>query len=269
MSSSSSNPPSTAFQTSQARWLALSHRNPAAHSSFLYGVKSTKIFCRPTCPARLARRANIVFYNTSTDARRDGFRACKRCQPDNPAFAGEGTEVVTRTIACLVDQMTKPGLQLGLREVAKEVGVTPSYLCRVFKRTMGCTVGEYKREFERGPSRRDEGRPATTASSESVASTPREATATPSDASTPYSITTPSESAHTRGSTPPTPAMMSFASPAPLPDLLFTPDASLDFEKDLDLDWDVAMDLEFSFDDWLYGDDVTHASGDVVDQPQV
>jgi methylphosphotriester-DNA--protein-cysteine methyltransferase len=137
------------FQSSYSRWLALTHRAPSSHSSFLYGVKSTKIYCRPTCSARLARRANVVFYDTEDQARGDGFRPCKRCKPDNTTFVGEREEVVTRAITLLrikKDDLTMKG---GLKELAKEVGVTPSYLCRVFKKTMGVTVGAYMKEFER------------------------------------------------------------------------------------------------------------------------
>lgn len=139
------------FQTSHARWRALTHRTPSSHSSFLYGVKSTKIYCRPTCPARLARRANVVFYDTEDQARRDGHRPCKRCQPDNASFIGEREEVVTKVLALLRTKRDDHDLTVkrGLKELAQEVGVTPSYLCRVFKRTMGLTLGAYMREFER------------------------------------------------------------------------------------------------------------------------
>lgn len=137
------------FQTPHSRWLALRHRTPSSHSSFLYGVKSTKIYCRPTCPARLARRANIVFYNTEDEARRDGFRPCKRCKPDDAAFAGASEEVVTKVIALLRVERNELTMNRSLKDLAKEVGVTPSYLCRVFKNTMGVTVGTYMKEFEK------------------------------------------------------------------------------------------------------------------------
>ncbi|KAJ5964533.1 Ada DNA repair metal-binding [Penicillium vulpinum] len=148
---SSSSISSDQFQSSHARWRALTHRTPSSHSSFLYGVKSTKIYCRPTCPARLARRANVVFYDTEEQARRDGHRPCKRCQPDNASFIGEREEVVTRVLALLRTKQNNNDLTVkrGLKELAQEVGVTPSYLCRVFKRTMGLTLGAYMIEFER------------------------------------------------------------------------------------------------------------------------
>ncbi|KAL2821290.1 metal binding domain of Ada-domain-containing protein [Aspergillus cavernicola] len=151
-------PPSYKYQTPHSRWHALTHRTPQSHTSFLYGVKSTKIYCRPTCTARLARRANVIFYDTVEEARRDGFRPCRRCQPDNVAFVGEGEEVVARVMALLVrgqnekeEEEKKKKKKRGLKEVAGEVGVSPSWLARVFKRVMGSTVGEYLAEFERGP----------------------------------------------------------------------------------------------------------------------
>ncbi|MCJ1433778.1 hypothetical protein MMC27_003143 [Xylographa pallens] len=137
------------FQSSRSRWLALTHRTPSSHSSFLYGVTSTKIYCRPTCSARLARRANVVFYDTEAQARHDGFRPCKRCKPDDSTFVGEADEVVTRALALLRTQKDDLTLKRDLKTLAKEVGVTPSYLCRVFKKTTGLTIGAYMIEFEK------------------------------------------------------------------------------------------------------------------------
>ncbi|KAB8346124.1 hypothetical protein FH972_023172 [Carpinus fangiana] len=140
------------FQNPSSRWLALTRRDRLAHSSFLYGVKSTKIYCRPTCSARLARRANVVFYDTEDQARREGFRPCKRCKPDSSTFVGEKEEVVGRVIALLRTETNDLTMKGGLKELAHDVGVTPSYLCRVFKKTMGVTIGAYMKEFEKGGS---------------------------------------------------------------------------------------------------------------------
>ncbi|KAE8162551.1 metal binding domain of Ada-domain-containing protein [Aspergillus tamarii] len=149
---------SNLFQTSHSRWLAITHRAPSSHSSFLYGIKSTKIYCRPTCAARIAHRANVVFYDTAEQARRDGFRSCKRCKPDNASFLGEKEEVVARVIT-LLRVKNAAAMRRGLKGLAQEVGVSPSYLCRAFKTTMGVTVGAYIMEFEREISHGEEESP--------------------------------------------------------------------------------------------------------------
>lgn len=136
------------YQTSHARWSAISQRDAAAHCSFIYGVKTTGIYCRPTCTARLARRANVVFYDNIDQAQRAGFRACQRCKPDDVAFFGQREEVVVSALEILRTKQNDATMEWSLKELAKQVGVTPSYLCRVFKKTMGTTIGEYMRQFE-------------------------------------------------------------------------------------------------------------------------
>ena len=136
------------YQTSHARWSAISQRDAAAHCSFIYGVKTTRIYCRPTCTARLARRANVVFYDNIDQARAAGFRACQKCKPDDVAFYGQKEEVVVSAIEILRTKQNDATMKWSLQELAKQVGVTPSYLCRVFKKTMGTTIGEYMRQFE-------------------------------------------------------------------------------------------------------------------------
>jgi methylphosphotriester-DNA--protein-cysteine methyltransferase len=136
------------YRDSHSRWNAISQRDPAAHCSFLYGVKTTKIYCRPTCTARLARRANVVYYDTTEQAQRDGFRACQRCKPDDLAFVGQREEIVVKALELLRSKQSDATMTWSIKELAKKIGVTPSYLCRVFKKTMGTTVGEYMRQFE-------------------------------------------------------------------------------------------------------------------------
>ncbi|KAI0594243.1 hypothetical protein F4775DRAFT_574430 [Biscogniauxia sp. FL1348] len=126
--------------TDHARWQALCHRSPSAHSAFVYGVTTTRIFCRPTCPARLARRANIVFFNAAADAARAGFRACKRCKPEAsaPTLGDQHAEVVRQ--ACqLMREGTTPG------DVARQVGLSYRYFHGVFKQAVGLTPAQYAR----------------------------------------------------------------------------------------------------------------------------
>ncbi|KAJ6013245.1 hypothetical protein N7540_007836 [Penicillium herquei] len=137
------------YQTSHSRWLALTHRNPSSHSSFIYGVKSTKIYCRPTCPARLARRANVEFFDDINQAQSAGYRSCKRCQPDNTNFVRERDDLVVKIISLLRMHKADSSMKLKLKDLAQEVGVSPSYMSRVFKKTMGMTIGTYMAEFEK------------------------------------------------------------------------------------------------------------------------
>lgn len=136
------------FQCGHSRWRALTNRDAAAHCSFLYGVLTTKVYCRPTCPARLARRANVVYFETVEKAQREGFRPCTRCRPDELGFIGQREEVVLRTLGLLRDETGRVRMERGVKALSKEVGVTPSYLCRVFKAVMGCTLGQYCRVLD-------------------------------------------------------------------------------------------------------------------------
>src|SRR5207237_4548520 len=73
--------------TNDPRWAALVARDPAADGTFYYSVKTTGVYCRPSCAARPARRENVAFHATAAAAERAGFRACKRCKPDQPPLA--------------------------------------------------------------------------------------------------------------------------------------------------------------------------------------
>ncbi|MBA3326160.1 MAG: bifunctional transcriptional activator/DNA repair enzyme protein Ada, partial [Rhodobacteraceae bacterium] len=68
--------------TDDARWAAVLARDPAWDGTFVLGVKTTGIYCRPTCPARRPKRENVAFHPDPAAARAAGFRACLRCEPD-------------------------------------------------------------------------------------------------------------------------------------------------------------------------------------------
>lgn len=115
------------------KWTALRARDPAAR--FFYSVKTTGVYCRPSCKARPARPENVAFHATTKDAERAGFRPCKRCRPDEPprderdaAWVAE----VCRTLAARDDLPTSGAL-------ARELGVSPSHLERTFKAVLGMT----------------------------------------------------------------------------------------------------------------------------------
>jgi AraC family transcriptional regulator of adaptative response/methylated-DNA-[protein]-cysteine methyltransferase len=64
------------------RWQAVAVRDGGARQDFIIAVRTTKIYCRPGCPARMPLRQNVCFFDSTEAARAAGFRACKRCHPD-------------------------------------------------------------------------------------------------------------------------------------------------------------------------------------------
>jgi AraC family transcriptional regulator of adaptative response/methylated-DNA-[protein]-cysteine methyltransferase len=72
----------TQFASSEARWSALAERDKTAMDAFIYAVKSTGVYCRPLCGSRLPRRDNVTFFNSPSEAEKNGYRACKQCKPD-------------------------------------------------------------------------------------------------------------------------------------------------------------------------------------------
>lgn len=130
----------TAYSTSQDRWLALQQRDPSANSSFFYGVHSTRIYCRPTCPGRLARRSNIIFFDSLDHAHRAGYRPCKRCQPCNDAW-DRGTQS-RMTVARAKDIIMVAAMALQpwtVEGVAAELGISGGHLHRLFKKQLNTT----------------------------------------------------------------------------------------------------------------------------------
>ena len=78
---SSEMPSESPFATEEARWAALARRDPAADGAFVYAVRTTGVYCRPSCVAR-PRRENVRLLAGPAEAKRAGFRPCRRCKPD-------------------------------------------------------------------------------------------------------------------------------------------------------------------------------------------
>ncbi|KAJ5182750.1 Ada DNA repair metal-binding [Penicillium capsulatum] len=130
--------------TSAERWQAISNRD-ATIDSFVYAVVTTKIYCRPSCAARLARRANVQFYDSPTQAERAGFRPCKRCRPQTGRTAVQNNPQITMVKAACeaLREQTAAGLKPRLQDLAAQAGLTPSHFHRVFKKHMGVTPGHF------------------------------------------------------------------------------------------------------------------------------
>ncbi|KAH7065578.1 metal binding domain of Ada-domain-containing protein [Macrophomina phaseolina] len=157
-SSNASNTSAASYTTPLARWRALLARCPAAHSAFVYAVLTTRIYCRPTCAARLARRANVLFYDDARAAAAAGFRPCKRCAPDRPGGEREG-EKRLRAARSARAVLEREAGNVVWRRVAEEVGMTPRYLHELFKGAFGVTPGAYAAAV-RERTRRGEGESA-------------------------------------------------------------------------------------------------------------
>lgn len=129
------------FDTPSSRWQALVTRDPAANGLFVYCVLTTHIYCRPTCSARLARRANVTFFSTSFEAEAAGYRACKRCRPDLPTHSPETDKI---SAVCQELKGLEPGQQVPkLEDMATLAGLTKSHFHRSFKRVVGMTPKAY------------------------------------------------------------------------------------------------------------------------------
>ncbi len=121
------------------RWTAVITRDPAVERAFVYAVKTTGIYCRPNCPSRRAKSENVIFYNTSTEAERDGFRPCKRCQPDQRPAATRQATKITELCRFIEHAEQIPTLH----ELAQQSGLSAYHLHRVFKAMTGLTPKAY------------------------------------------------------------------------------------------------------------------------------
>lgn len=124
-------------------WRKVLQRDAAADSHFLYGVSTTGIYCRPSCPSRRPRRANVRFFSSVDVAERAGFRACQRCKPRQTP--NSSTEPVDRAREYIDDHLSDVGDRITLEVLAEQVGLSPHHLQRRFKACVGVTPAEYIR----------------------------------------------------------------------------------------------------------------------------
>ncbi|HTT09659.1 MAG TPA: bifunctional DNA-binding transcriptional regulator/O6-methylguanine-DNA methyltransferase Ada [Burkholderiaceae bacterium] len=121
------------------RWQAVAARDPRADGTFFYSVRTTGVYCRPSCAARAARPENVAFHATAADAERAGFRPCKRCKPNQPARVQLNAEVVAQLCRFIERAETPPTLD----DLARRAGMSPFHLHRVFKEVTGVTPHAY------------------------------------------------------------------------------------------------------------------------------
>ena len=117
------------------RWAAVQARDAAADGRFVYSVKTTGVYCRPSCGARPARPENIDFHATPAEAERAGFRPCQRCRPDAPPLAQRQAALVAEICRAIEAADEAPSLEA----LAERAGLSVSHLHRTFKAVTGLT----------------------------------------------------------------------------------------------------------------------------------
>jgi AraC family transcriptional regulator of adaptative response/methylated-DNA-[protein]-cysteine methyltransferase len=119
------------------RWAAVVARDPEA--KFYYSVKTTGVYCRPSCAARLARPENVQFYRTCEDAEKAGFRPCKRCKPNQVSLVEQHAEKTASACRLIESSETPPSLAL----LAQHAGLSTYHFHRVFRAATGLTPKGY------------------------------------------------------------------------------------------------------------------------------
>lgn len=121
------------------RWAAVAARDRAADGTFVYSVETTGVYCRPSCAARLARPENVRFHPGCAEAERAGYRACKRCRPDQPSLAEHNAAKVAEACRLIEGAEELPSLD----ELARSAGLSPYHFHRVFRGVTGLTPKAY------------------------------------------------------------------------------------------------------------------------------
>jgi AraC family transcriptional regulator, regulatory protein of adaptative response / methylated-DNA-[protein]-cysteine methyltransferase len=125
--------------TTDDRWLSVIARDPEADGRFFYSVKTTGIYCRPSCSARRARPENVSFFATREEAEGAGFRPCRRCKPDQASLIEQHAATIAQACRYIDESEEMPRLE----ELAHQAGLSCYYFHRLFKATTGLTPKEY------------------------------------------------------------------------------------------------------------------------------
>src|SRR5260221_3821381 len=130
----------TAVMNNPDLWNAVLARDASRDGSFVFAVRSTGIYCRPSCPARRPRVEQVRFFQLPEAAAQTGFRACRRCHPRRAQTADPPIELVRRICHAIDDHGEEP---LTLKTLSTETGVSAHHLQRTFKSIMGITPRQY------------------------------------------------------------------------------------------------------------------------------
>jgi len=130
---------SAPFSCDEERWEAVKRRDRGADGVFYYSVRTTGVYCRPSCAARQARRENVRFHASCAEAERAGFRPCKRCRPTEAAAAERQAAMVARSCRLIEEAEEMPALDA----LARSTGMSRFHFHRTFKAVTGLTPKAY------------------------------------------------------------------------------------------------------------------------------
>jgi AraC family transcriptional regulator of adaptative response/methylated-DNA-[protein]-cysteine methyltransferase len=125
--------------TADPRWARVVARDKTADGHFWYSVSTTGVYCRPSCPSRVANPRNVRLHATLASAKATGFRPCRRCNPDGPSNEVENAALVAKACRLIEQSADAPSLE----ELADTIGLSQSYFHRVFKAVTGLTPKAY------------------------------------------------------------------------------------------------------------------------------
>lgn len=123
--------------TEQEMWNAVENSDENYDGLFFYGVKTTGIFCRPSCKSKIPKKENICYFQSAEQARKAGFRPCKRCRSDLLEY--EPMKDIAIEIRQKLTNAVATNSQLSL----ENIGLTPRRLTEIFKQEYGVTIKEY------------------------------------------------------------------------------------------------------------------------------
>jgi AraC family transcriptional regulator of adaptative response/methylated-DNA-[protein]-cysteine methyltransferase len=122
------------------RWQAVQNRDASYNGAFVYAVRSTGIYCLPSCPSRRPRLEQVTFYASCDEAETAGFRPCKRCHPRDAMASDQQAEIVRQACALIDASLETPP---SLQTLSQALNFSPSHLHRLFKAVTGLTPHQY------------------------------------------------------------------------------------------------------------------------------